>query len=195
MKKTLPTLFLLLSFMAQLSVHAQFTPGISSNQGFDMTDMSSEFFRRKEKRYDKARNERLREQNIRLQRQIYLLEEELDDCMDDRARRRYPNRRKQSRYDLRQDYWGERKIEREYQELKEENEFLRDQYDWLENELDECQDRYRRDRDRRYRDRDGYRSPRTPRHRNHGHYDYDCDCYKPKPQPKCKKKDRWRDDD
>lgn len=176
MKHAFPTLLLIFSMLTQIEIQAQSipTPGIAGGQSFGLADVSNEFFRRKEKRYDRARNDRLRDQNERLERQIYQLEQDLDACMQDRNRRRYPRRRNTSRYDLRNDYFGERRIEREYQELKEENEFLRDQHDWLENELYECEDRYQRtrsrSRDRYDRGRDDRRYRQHDTCCNHSHH-------------------------
>ncbi|MEO1448316.1 MAG: hypothetical protein AAFV07_02245, partial [Bacteroidota bacterium] len=130
-------------------------------QGLSVEDMTSEFFRRKEKRYDRSRNDRMRQQNKRLEEQVYDLEQELDDCMASRTRRRYPKRRPDYRYDLKNDYFGERRIEKEYQRLREENEYLRGERNWLVEELDACEashrDRYR-GRDSRGNDRCSNRS-------------------------------------
>ncbi|MEO1451620.1 MAG: hypothetical protein AAFV07_18970, partial [Bacteroidota bacterium] len=79
MKHAVLTLLLALGFLAPFAVQAQSTPGIMANQGLSVEDMTSEFFRRKEKRYDRSRNDRMRQQNKRLEEQVYDLEQELDD--------------------------------------------------------------------------------------------------------------------
>lgn len=186
MKTKLSILILLFGLLAQVQAQSVSTPGIISGKNIGASDMSNDFFNRKEKRYDKSRNEQLREQNQRLQRRIEVLERDLDDCSADRARTRYPKRRYDSNFNLQQNYWGERRIEKEYEELKKENVFLRDYHDWLARELDDCQRTYQRDRrgdyrrpdygrDRDYRDRDS----RDRDYRDRDYKDHDsCSCQK-----------------
>lgn len=186
MKHAILSFFLTLGILAPVILSAQSTPGIMAGQRLGVEDMASDFFRGKQKRYDRSRNERIRLQNQRLEEQIHDLEQELDDCMDSRTRRRYGKRRPAYRYDLQSDYIGERRKEKEYQRLREENEFLRDHRAWLVAELDDCAESHRRDRDRdQYRGRNGGRYDRSDDHTH-------CSCHQHPSHSKGKHKGKYK---
>ncbi|MEL6675472.1 MAG: hypothetical protein AAFR61_24910 [Bacteroidota bacterium] len=159
MKQVFLSIALLMGLWSLGTLHAQSTPGIVGGQAYSIEDMANTIFPSKQKRYDKSRNARLKEQNQRLERQIHAMQLRLDDCMG--ARTRYGKRRPVAQYDFRTDYWGERRIQKEYEQLQKENTYLREHYSWVKNELNECEARY-------YDDYEDYRPRRTAQGRDRG---------------------------
>ncbi|MEO0897345.1 MAG: hypothetical protein AAFY71_13145 [Bacteroidota bacterium] len=182
---SLVSLSLLLSFSMPLC--AQGTGGIVGtpiNASDMLGGVQAELFGSKEKRRLRDNIARLEEHNLRLDRQIRDLERRLDACERGRSNR-YTKKRRRRAYDysLTNDLLGQRRrLEREYEQLKDENEFLRDHRDWLRTELDDCQYRKRR--------RDDYRNPRD---RDRGRRNDDCNCQCPPRRSKGSKGKKYRD--
>ena len=166
-----------LSLIAACSLAwAQFTPGISSNSTSSALEIGqAELFKRKENQRLRERIDLLERQNRQLEQRIVDLQYRLDQCGD---RSRYSRQyRRNDAYYLNSDLLGtNRRLEREYESLKEENEFLRGQYDWLMERVQACEGHYRDE----YRDR--------------GRRGNNCGC-QPKHKSKRKKKEGCEDDD
>lgn len=179
MKNVLTSLIVLFALLASESVQAQLTRGITGNSGLAVSDMSTELFGSKKRKEARSKNEKLREQNERLEHQVEILDARLNRCMQDNAYNRYPRKRRNYNYNsLSADFWGENKLQKEYDMLKEENVFLRDQVSWYQSQIRDCEGNYRDDR---YRDRD-----RGDRHDDRR--DKPCNCNKGKKKKNYPKK-------
>jgi len=145
-----------LALVFSLQTSAQ-TPGITGKGPFSMETSTSEIFGSKKRQEARERNERLQSQNERFRDQIRRLETSLERCAGTQTRRRLPSRKLTPTRATGSQFIGERKLDREYEQLMDENRFLRSERDWLMNEVRDCReareraknrDRYDRGKDR-----------------------------------------------
>ncbi|MCI4667094.1 MAG: hypothetical protein MRZ79_02965 [Bacteroidia bacterium] len=180
MKHLQITFTVLLALLISTSTQAQLTRGIVGTGNLEINDATTELFGSRKRKEARTRNERLREQNLRLERQVEILDARLNRCMQDNVYSRYPRKRKRYNYNsLSQDFWGENKLQKEYDMLKEENIFLRDQVSWYQNQINQCEGSYRDDRNRDRGRNDRGRTPCNCKKGKKKYKDYprkrDCD--------------------